>query len=149
MISWPNCRRRMPARARSGLAAARPKTLRCGWRGFPAEQKIRGAEMEETQRMALDDLAEVHQPAQLVGRRRNIDRQDGVAGLGRGQHVAHRANAANARRDAGHFAERPAFAEFFKAAKFDDVKFRVGDVSGVVQKNADFGVALDAGHRIN
>ena len=52
-------------------------------------------------------------------------------------------------RDAGHFGVGPAFAEFFKAAKFDDVKFGVGDVSGVVQINADLGVALDAGHRIN
>jgi hypothetical protein len=29
------------------------------------------------------------------------------------------------------------------------VKFRVGDISGVIQINADLGVALDAGHRIN
>ena len=52
-------------------------------------------------------------------------------------------------RDAGHFGVGPAFAEFFKAAKLDDMKLGVGHVAGVVHENADLGVALDAGHGIN
>ena len=118
-------------------------------RRVPAEQKIRRAQMEETQRVALDDLAEVHQAAQLVGGGRNVDGHDGVAGLGRGERVADRADAADALGDAGHFGVGPAFAEFLEAAKFDDVELGVGHVAGVVHENADLGVALDAGHRIN
>jgi hypothetical protein len=43
-------------------------TLRFGLRRVPAEQEIRRAQVKEAQRVALDDLAEVHQAAQLVGR---------------------------------------------------------------------------------
>jgi hypothetical protein len=104
--------------------------------------------MKETERMALDDLAEVHQTAKLVRRRRDIDGKNGVTGFGGSQQVADGANAADTRSDAGHFAKRAAFTKFFKAAKLNDMKFGVGNVSGVVQKNADFGVTLDAGNRI-
>ena len=92
----------------------------------PAEQKVRRAQMEEAQRVALHDLAEVHQPAQLVGGGRDVDGHDGVAGLGRGEQMADGADAADARRDAGHFAEGPAFAEFLEAAELDDVELGVG-----------------------
>ncbi len=115
----------------------------------PAEQKIRRAQMEEAQRVRLDDLAEVHQAAQFVGGGRNVDGHERVAGLGRGEHVAHRTDAADALRDAGHLGVGPAFAEFLEAAKLDDVEFRVGNIPGVVHENADLGVPLDAGHRID
>ena len=100
MISWPNWRRRMPPRASSGSAAIRPKTLRLAGSAVPAEQQVGRAQVEEAQRVRLDDLAEVHQPAQLLGRRRDAHGQDCVAGLGRGQQVADRADAADARGDA-------------------------------------------------
>ena len=116
----------MPARASSLLAAIRPKTLRLRRRRVPAEQKIRRAQMEEAQRVALDDLAEVHQPAQLVGGGRDVDGHDGVAGLGGGEQVADRADAADALGDAGHFAVGPALAEFLEAAELDDVELGVG-----------------------
>ena len=56
-----------------------------GRRRVPAEQKVRRAQVEEAQRVALDDLAEVHQAAQLVGGGRDVDGHDGVAGLGGGE----------------------------------------------------------------
>ena len=63
----------------------------------PAEQQVGGAEVEEAQGVRLDDLAEVHQAAQLLGGRAEcVDRQDAVAGLGRGDQVADRADAADA-----------------------------------------------------
>ena len=111
----------------------------------PAEQEIRRAEVEEAQRVALDDLAEVHQPAQLVGGGRDVHGHDGVAGLGGGQQVADRADAADARGDAGHFRVGPAFAELLEAAELDDVELGVGHVAVVVHEDADLGVALDAG----
>ena len=63
--------------------------------------------------------------------------------------MTHRTNAANALRDAGHFSVRPTFAKFFKAAKLDDVKLRVGNIAGIVHVNADLGVTFNASHRIN
>ncbi len=149
MISWPNWRKRMPARARSLFEAIRPKTLRCACGVSQPSRKVRRAQVEKAQRVRLDELAEVQQPAQLVGGGRNVDGHQRVAGLGGRERVAHRAYAADALGDAGHFGVGPAFAKFLKAAKLDDVKFRVGHVAFVIQKNADFGVALDAGHGIN
>ena len=118
-------------------------------RGVPAEQEVRRAQVEEAQRMALDDLAEVHQPAQLVGGGRDVDGHDGVAGLGRGEQVADGADAADARGDAGHFAVGPAFAELLESAEFHDVEDGVGHVARVVHENADLGVALDAGDGVD
>ena len=98
----------------------------------PAEQKIRRAQVKETQRVRLDELAEVQQPAQFVGGGRNIDGHQRVAGLGRGERVADGTDSADALRDARHLGVRPAFAKLFKAAKLDDMKFRVGDIAGVI-----------------
>ena len=47
--------------------------------------------------------------------------------------------------NAGHFAERPAFAELFETAKLGDVESRVRNAAGFIQLNGDFGVTLDAG----
>jgi uroporphyrinogen-III synthase len=63
--------------------------------------------------------------------------------------MAYWTNAADALRNARHFAVGPAFAEFFKTAKFDDVKFGIGDIAFVVHEDTDLGVAFDAGYRIN
>ena len=78
-----------------------------------------------------------------------FDGHDGIARLGRGQEMAHGADAADARGDAGHFLVRPALAKLLEAAKLDHVELGVGHVAGVVQENADLGVALDAGYGVN
>ena len=72
-----------------------------------------------------------------------------VAGLGGRQQMAHWADAADPWRDARHFPKRPPFAEFLETPELDDMKFGVGDVAGVVQKDADFSVAFDSGHRVD
>ena len=105
--------------------------------------------MKKTQRVTLDELAEIHQAAELVGGGRDAHGHEGVAGFRRSKRMAHRTDAADALRDAGHLGVRPAFAEFLEAAKFHDVKLGVGDVAGVVHENADFGVALNAGHGVD
>ena len=56
------------------------------------QQQVRGGEVKEAQRVRLDDLAAVHRFAQLRGRRRDAHAHDGVAGLGRGQKMADRAD---------------------------------------------------------
>ena len=63
--------------------------------------------------------------------------------------MADRADAADAGGDAGHFPKAAAFAEFLEAPELGDVEAGVFDVAGVVELDADFGMALDAGHGID
>ena len=115
----------------------------------PAQQEIGAAEMKEGEGVALGDLGQVHQPPQLLGRRRDRHRQDLVAGLGRGQQMAHGADAADPRRDRRHLGEGPPLAEFLEAAVFSHVE--AGKLHGAagIQLDRDLGVTLDAGHRID
>ena len=105
--------------------------------------------MKERQRMRLGDLRQIHQPPKLFGGGWDLHRQDLVAGGGRRQQMAHRADAADARRDARHLGERPALAEFLKAPVLRHVE--AGRVHGaaVIQVDRDLGVPLNAGHRID
>ena len=105
--------------------------------------------MEEAQGVALDELAQVHEAAQLVGGGRDVDGHDRVTGLGRGQQMAHGANAADAGGDAGHFRVGPALAKLLEAAKLDHVELGVGHIALVVQEDADLSVALDACDGVN
>ena len=118
-------------------------------RRVPADQEVGGAEVEEAQGVALGELAHVHQAAQLVGRRRNLDGEDLVARLGRGEQVADRADAAGAGGDRRHLPEHPALAELLEAAELDDVELGVADLAVVVEEDADLGVTLDAGDRVD
>jgi hypothetical protein len=129
------------------LEAIKPKTLRCA--GGESQPRRRSGALKWKKLVALNKLAQVHQPAQFFGRRRNADSHDCVTGLGRGQEMADRADSANSWGDARHFGERPAFAEFLEPTKFDDVKFCVRNLTGVIQEDANFGVSLDAGYRVN
>ena len=104
MISWPNCRRRMPPRASSGSAAIRPKMFRLAGSAVHAQQQVGRAQVEEAQRVRLDDLARFISRRSFSAAGGIVDGQDLVAGLGRGQQVADRADAADARGDAGHLA---------------------------------------------
>ena len=63
--------------------------------------------------------------------------------------MAHRADAADARRDGGHLVERPAFGELLEAAHLGDMEMRVGDAALVIQVDVDLGVAFDAGDGVD
>src|ERR1035438_8917831 len=63
--------------------------------------------------------------------------------------MAHRADAADARRYGGHLVERPPFGELFEAAHLGDVEIGVGDTAGVVEIDIDLGVAFDARNGID
>ena len=148
MTSWPNCRSRMPPRAVSASAATRPKTLRFS-RGFPSRARVGRAEVEEAEGVGLHDLPEVHQAPEFLGSGGDVHGQEGVARLGRGEEVADRTDAADARGDARHFGEGPAFAELLEAAELDHVEARVGHVAIVIELERDLGVPLDAGHGLD
>ena len=49
--------------------------------GVEAEQEVGRGEVEEAERVGLDDLGQVHQPAQVGPGRRRLDREDLVARL--------------------------------------------------------------------
>ena len=94
-------------------------------------------------------LREVHDAPQLGRRRRNLDREQRVARFRRSDEVAHRADAAGAAGQRGHFAERPAFAEFLESAELGDVKLRVLHFAIVIELDGDLRVALDAGYGVD
>ena len=149
MISWPNCRSRMPPRASSRSAAIRPKMFRRA--GSLSKPRSRSGELRWKKLSACDWTIwrQVHQPPQLHRRRRRRHRQDLVAGLGRGDQVADRADAADPRRDPGHLPERPPDAEPLEAAELGDVEPCVGDLPVIVELDRDLGVAFDPGHGVD
>ncbi len=63
--------------------------------------------------------------------------------------MRHRADAADARHQAGHLVERPAFAEAFEAAHLRDVKVRVLNFALAVELDGDFAVAFKACYGID
>ena len=80
-------------------------------------------EVEEVQGVRLEDLPVVHQPAHLLGRRRELlAADDAVHRLGRRQVVADRADAAQPLHQDRHLPEGPALDEALEAAELDDVQ---------------------------
>ena len=121
---------------------------RCGV-GLHAQQQIGRGEMEEAQGVRLDHLGQIQHPPELRGGMRNADRHDGFAGFGGGQHMRDRADAADARREAGHLVKRPAFRELLKAAHLRDVKVRVLHLALAVELDGDLAVAFEARYGID
>ena len=117
--------------------------------GLHAQQQIGRGEIEEAQRVRLHHLRQVQHAAQLRGGVRNAHRHDGFAGLGRGNQVRNRADAADARHQAGHLVERPALAEALEAAHLRHVKVRVLHFALAVELDGDFAVAFKACYRID
>ena len=118
-------------------------------RGIHAQQQVGRREMEEAQRVGLQQLGVVHQAALQHGRARHLHSQERVAGLATGQHVAHRADAADARHQARHFMERASLAEFFEASELGYVELRRPHLARIVQIDGDLGVPFNSGHGMN
>src|ERR1700735_1581723 len=117
--------------------------------GVEAEQQVGGREMEEAQRVRLDDLPAVHDFAKLRSGRRDTHAHDGLSGLGRGEQLADRADPADASGDRRHFIEWPPLAEFLEPAELSDMEGGVHDVAIVIEVDGDLRVALDAGDRVD
>jgi hypothetical protein len=87
-----------------------------GHRIVDAEQQIGRGEMEEMQRVRLEHLPQMHQPADLLGRRREpIDTDEPIARLGRGQVMTDRTDPAEALNQHRQLPIGPALDEFLEA----------------------------------
>ena len=75
--------------------------------------------------------------------------QDRIAGLGRGDQVADRADPADARHERRHLRERAALAELLEAAELGDVEIRLFHAALLVEVDRDLGVPLDAGDGVD
>src|SRR5689334_1558206 len=91
----------------------------------------------------------MHDLAQLRCCWRHAHAHDGFARLRRGDQMADRADAADARRDRRHFVIRPPFAELLEAADLRDMELRIGNLPIIVEMDGDLGMTLDARDRIN
>ena len=126
------------------------KTLRFSSRGVETEQQVRRGEVEEVQDVALHHLAVMHQATHLFGRgRQDVDAHDHVHGLGRGEMVAHRADAAQTLHDHRDFPHQAAADEAFETAELDDVQARFIDFVVGIHVDGDLAVSLDTRHRSN
>ena len=117
--------------------------------GLHAQKQVGRGEIEEAQRVRLHHLRQIQHAPQLRGGMRNAHRHDGFAGLGRGDQVRDRADAADARHQAGHLVERPAFGEALKAAHLRDVEVRVLHLALAVELDGDLAVPFKAGYGID
>jgi hypothetical protein len=102
--------------------------------------------VEETQRMGLQYLGEVHDAAEEDGRTWDSDGQQFIARFARGHHMAYRAYTAYAGRDRGHLVHGAAFAEFLKSTELCYVETGVPDILFFIEPNRDPGMALDPGY---
>ena len=117
--------------------------------GIHAQQQIGRRKMKNAERVRLHNLRHVENAAQLVGRRRNTNREQSVTRFGGGYQMADRADAANPRHQRRHFGEGTPLAQLFETAKLGDVEARVRHFPLFVKMQRDLGVALDAGHWID
>ena len=105
--------------------------------------------MKKRKGVRLGELRQVHQSPELLGGRWDLHRQDLVAGGGRRQQMAHRADAADPCRDARHLGEGPALAELLEAPVFGHME--AGGFYGAagIQVDRDLGVPFNPGYRID
>jgi hypothetical protein len=109
-----------------------------------AEEQVGRREMEEMQGMRLQDLAVMHQAAQLLGARRQpLCADHAVERLGRRQMVRHRADAAQPLHHHRHFPVRPTLDELLEAAEFDDVQAHLLHLIVLVEQQGNLAVPLD------
>ena len=112
--------------------------------GIHPHQKVGAGKVKEREGVALHELGVVEHAAQLYAGFGHAHGQQFIAGLGGGEQMRNRADAADARGDGGHLVERPAFAELFKAADLGDVEARVSDVALVIKLDGNAAVAFHA-----
>jgi hypothetical protein len=102
------------------------------------------------QGVRLQDLAVVHQAAQLLGTRRQfLGADDVVERLGRRKVMRDRADAAQPLHHHRHFPIRAPLDELLETTEFDDVQANLLHLVVGVEQQRDLAVPFDARHRID
>ncbi len=117
--------------------------------GIKSQEQIRSGQFKEMHGVGLNELPHMHQFPQELGRPGRNRPDDLIAGHGRGQVMAHRADTADSGSNLGHLEKGPSLGKFLKSPPFVYMKIRPVHFPLVVQMNGHFGVALNAGHRFN
>ncbi|MPL97299.1 hypothetical protein SDC9_43488 [bioreactor metagenome] len=117
--------------------------------GVEPEEQVRARQVEEGEGMGLDELPHVHDLPQLRRRGREGHAEDGVAGLGGGEMMAHGTDSADAGGDHRHFPEIPALREDLEPPVLGHVEADPVDGPVVRQVHGDLSVAFDAGDGIH
>jgi hypothetical protein len=99
--------------------------------------------MEETERMAEDQLRQRKQRTQSLCCWRRIQPHDTFASLGCGNGVADWADATDSGRYFWHFPERAADTEGFETAKFLDVQAGGMHMASIIKLDRDSGMPFD------
>ena len=114
-----------------------------------ADDEVRAAQGVKVRGVVRGVEDAVEQLAELLGRRRRIDVEQGVQGLG-GRHVMGLgADAADAGGQVRHVFGRPAHAELLETAQLRNLQVGVGHVALVVEEDLDLAVAFQPGDRVD
>ena len=97
-----------------------------------AKHDVRCGKMEKAEGMAENNLAQGKKCTQPVSGRWRFQAQDTLAGLGSGQGMADRADAANAGSNVRHLPEGATDTEGFESAEFLDLQACMFHLSGIV-----------------
>ena len=120
-----------------------------GDRRVGTDDQVRSAQRIEVSRVIGDEERAVEQLAQELGRPRRIDPVDGIGGLGRGQVMGLRADAADPVGEGRHLLDRPTDAERLEPAQLRDLEIGPLDVALLVEEDLDLAVALESGDRVD
>ena len=133
-----------------GIGGGDANDIAFGHLGVETEQEIGRGQMEKMQRVRLQYLAVVHQPAQFLrGGGELVRADDLIERLGRGKMVRYRADAAQPLHHHRHFPIRPALDELLETTEFHDVQARLLDVILFIQQQGDLAVAFNARDRVD
>ena len=120
-----------------------------GRRGRGADDEVGPAQGVKMRRVVGGEEDAIKKLAELLGRRRRIDVEQGVQGLGGRQVMGLGADAADPRRQVRHVLGRPAHAKLLETPQLRDLQIGVGHVALVVQKDVDLAVTFEPGDGIN
>ncbi len=118
-------------------------------RALETEEKVRGCQVEEAQRMGLDKFSEIQKGAKLFPRFRYSDAQNGITRFSRCQRMRNRTDTADSFNQRGHFIIGTPLAEFFKAPELSDMEGGILDMTVFIQLDRNFSMPFNSVNRVD